>query len=329
MGGSVDWRFAYASVVGRSHVDAGIICQDSSLCTLVQTEQGDVVVASVSDGAGSAMHSDIGSKLACASFEEEVAARLRERGASEPIDRESVETWLADFREAATREAERLGVSARELACTFVGAVIAPSWSSFCQIGDGGIVVDRPTTPAEPGDGLGPFEIVFWPEQGEYANETYFATMAGATDHLQFRVDQRQVRDVAMFSDGMQRLVLQFDVRQPFTPFFRTMFGPVYARTLTGEDSDLSRDLAKYLGSTVVSERTDDDVSLILATQHFQVAAAAPPAITVSEPEPTSVDELVVDSPTTFEARADIAAVTSIGASDSVPSPSPAEPDNP
>lgn len=293
----VDWRFAYASAVGSSHLESGTVCQDSSHCVVIPTAGGDVLVAAVSDGAGSAPHSHIGSRLACTTFEAEIRALLEELGGEIPLTREHIEAWLQDFQEQARRSAEELDATARDLACTFVGAVVAPSWSAFCQIGDGGIVIKRgpaSRSPAQPevtvGDpaeaAMPPFAVAFWPAQGEYANETYFATMDGAVEHLQFRVDEGQVRDLALFSDGMQRLVLRFDVREPHAPFFNHIFRPVYALdNRRGEAVELSRALETYLASPPVYERTDDDVSLVLASRHYEPLPVGAETPIVSAPE--------------------------------------------
>jgi hypothetical protein len=227
---------------------------------------GPVLIAAVSDGAGSATHSEIGSRLACASFAAAVTTLMRETGSGTPVARAQIETWLEHFGRQVSDEAGALQLTPRDLACTFVGAVVAPTWSAFCQIGDGGIVIGVPDE--EQGAPVTKFDVVFWPEQGEYANETYFATTAAAAQHLQFRVDERSVREVTLFSDGLQRLVLKFDAREPFVPFFHRMLQTVRRVTESaGEARELSRGLAAYLGSAIVSERTDDDVTLVLATQ--------------------------------------------------------------
>jgi Protein phosphatase 2C len=283
---SMSWRFASASTKGLSHVESGLPCQDASLCTLLQDPEGNpVLIAAVSDGAGSAAHSEIGSRLACDSFHEEITSLIRRQGSAAPLERVQMETWLAAFSQRAASHAEELSLTLRDLACTFIAAVVTPTWSAFCQVGDGGIVVNGPaegTSEPEP-----KFELIFWPEQGEYANETYFATMNGAAEHLQFRVRELAVREIALFSDGLQRLVLKFDTREAFSPFFHRMLQPVRRVTgLTGDAHELSRDLGTYLGSSIISGRTDDDVSLILATRCPEPAGAAP--IPLSGPVPAT-----------------------------------------
>lgn len=277
------WRFAFASTRGSSHVAGGLPCQDSSICELIGTADDPVFVAAVSDGAGSASHSEVGSSIACKSFVNEITALVSELGSSQPPDHIQMEAWLADFLTEAQSAADERDLTLRDLACTFVGAVVTPTWSAFCQVGDGAIVVDHDVE-----DAAGRFEVVFWPEQGQYANETYFATMADATEHLHYRVDNRPVREIAIFSDGLQRMVLDYATREPFQPFFFQMMQPVRRTEAEGHSVDLSQALSSYLASPIVSERTDDDATLILATRLAELVA--PPPVPEAE-VPTSTPE--------------------------------------
>src|SRR6185437_11768117 len=69
------WTYAYASVIGSSHLKTGAPCQDASVCRLLQSPDGsNVLVAVVSDGAGSAEKAEEGSLLACNLFIDEIAA---------------------------------------------------------------------------------------------------------------------------------------------------------------------------------------------------------------------------------------------------------------
>ena len=49
------------SIQGKSHIQRGVVCQDSSK---VQRLHANVYMGIVADGVGSAVHSDIGSKMA-------------------------------------------------------------------------------------------------------------------------------------------------------------------------------------------------------------------------------------------------------------------------
>jgi hypothetical protein len=261
------WRFASASVTGSSHARTDLPCQDTSRCAVLTSDGASVLVATVSDGAGSAARSEVGSHLTCESFHAEIAALVAERGAGRPLEREHIDNWIRDLAGQIGRTAETMALTPRDLACTFVGAVLAPTWSVFCQVGDGAVVVNALDPKAIDSQAAHEWNVVFWPEQGEYANETYFVTESRAVEHLQFERSDAAVREIALFSDGIQRLVLRYESQRPFDPFFRRMFAPLrHDQDGDGERATLSRELAAYLGSPLVSERTDDDVSLILAT---------------------------------------------------------------
>src|ERR1700730_4956424 len=68
-GCSAPWRIVRASVVGSSHIKSGTPCQDSSLHELIDcAAKAPVLVAVISDGAGSAEQAEIGSSTTCRAF---------------------------------------------------------------------------------------------------------------------------------------------------------------------------------------------------------------------------------------------------------------------
>ena len=120
---------------------------------------------------------------------------------------------------------------------------------------------------------------VFWPQRGPYANTTYFVTDDAALDQLECEAGTRRVRDIALFTDGIEPLVLDYRARAAHTPFFDRMIQPLRASTTLDDaapaDAGLSHALARYLASPVITERTDDDTTLILATRRLCVAENA------------------------------------------------------
>jgi hypothetical protein len=252
------WRTVNASVGGTSHVRSATPCQDASLCVELRNPLGkSILIATVSDGAGSAAEAATGSRLACETL---VAAAkpLIASGELEPPERAAlIDPWISLFRERIDAAASEAGLARRDYACTLLAAVVAEQGALFIQVGDGAIVV-RETA----GDD---FSWVFWPQSGEYANTTYFATDPTLDQHLQIAVTKHGIGDIAMFSDGLQPLVLDYSQRITHAPFFRKMFQAVrnanpYDRTV------LERSLAAYLNSSIVNDRTDDDKTLLLAS---------------------------------------------------------------
>jgi hypothetical protein len=72
---------------------------------------------------------------------------------------------------------------------------------------------------------------------------------------------------VALFSDGLENLVLNKTSRTVHAPFFDSMFPSVRRSQAGGPDAALGRDLEKYLSTPTVTDRTNDDKTLILATR--------------------------------------------------------------
>jgi hypothetical protein len=251
------WRYALASVTGSSHIKAGTDCQDASACRILNSTDGhETLVAVVSDGAGSALRGGVGAELACALFQDEIGTLIECGGSPNSLSREFFTQWLVRFTGEVQARAAAEGLMPRDFACTLLGAVIGPETAAFCQIGDGAIVCAH-------NDG---YDWVFWPQEGEYANQTRFATETDAADHLEFQIMEAQVDEVALFSDGLQRLALHYASQTAHDPFFRPTF-QVVRRAAAGHAHDVSDALNSYLASERVTHKTDDDTTLVLATR--------------------------------------------------------------
>ena len=257
---TLPWRYAYASVIGTSHTKSGLPCQDSCACRELTAPSGEtVLVAAVSDGAGSADLSQIGSQLACELFVGEITSLLETNKTVEDVTKELCQEWLNRFQREIAVRAEDAETMSRSYACTFLAAVVGANCTAFCQIGDGAIVVQSVMTP-------GDYDWVFWPEKGEYENQTYFATDSTAANHLQYSFATHSVNELAIFSDGLQRLALHMETQTAYAPFFRPMFPPLY-NAADGYSPELSSALAQFLSSKRVQDQTDDDSTLVLATR--------------------------------------------------------------
>jgi len=256
------WKHVSASVVGTSHGLTGTPCQDNSVCRVFTLGDGsEVLVAVASDGAGSAQRAEEGSALACSLLIQEMEALFGpdSEGNLSEITNEFLTSWLVSFQREVTIRAEHEELSARDFACTLVAAIIGEQSAVFAQIGDGVIVVP---SNEEPDD----YCYVFWPQKGEYANETYFATDPEAHTRLQYDHVPRRIDEVAVLTDGIQNLALHYQTQSAHNPFFR----PVFAWLRPASENEIDRftaSLATYLASEKVNQATDDDKTLILATR--------------------------------------------------------------
>ena len=252
MGVGVTWRAVSAVSIGTSHRVNGTDCQDECRAMVEQCHGEDVLTVFVADGAGSALRGRDGALTAVQSAASFVLEQLEQHGLT--LQATLAESCLAFIRAAIQTEAEVKGLPTREFACTFLGAICTQSETLVFQIGDGGIVLDV-------GDGL---ELFAAPMTGEYANMTHFVTQDEWRDVFAEKLYSRQVRKLAAFSDGLQRLALNMAQGRPHEPFFTPFFGVLAGATPAQEDA-LAGQLVVFLDSEAVNARTDDDKSLALA----------------------------------------------------------------
>lgn len=256
------WRVAHTSVIGTSHEKTGLPCQDAGCCRVISDPDGKHVLLAVAcDGAGSASRSLDGATLAVDRFLQDFVDAGRRSGL-DGINREFVEDWLCRLRAEIRDRAEADDLNPREFACTILGAVVGQDRAAFFQIGDGAIVVSNR---AEPDD----YGWVFWPQHGEFANQTNFVTQENALEVLEFELEDQCVDEIAMFTDGIERLVLDLQEKTAHAPFFRTLFGWLVQTEPAAVNGEIpaSEVMSRYLGSKQINDRTDDDKTLILASR--------------------------------------------------------------
>ncbi len=212
------------------------------------------LVACIADGAGSARYSQMGSFIACNTMLESAAHFFEANGRFDGVLEEDARAWCEEARTRIRNEAGQLDCNLRELATTLSVAIVAPTYSSFFQIGDWAIIL-----------GNGSFYgVVFWPQSGEYANSTNFLTSDEYETQLEFLQVPSRCSEVALMTDGIERIALRFEGQTPHTPFFEPLFRALRA---TNNVDSLNEGLLHFLGSASVQNRSDDDKTLILATR--------------------------------------------------------------
>ncbi len=248
------WKYLNESIEGTSHRASGIACQDSSFVSPCRVEGEDILILVCADGAGSAAQSQIGSKLACEVVVREVLAFFGSGKTPAQIEKDLPLEWAHQVRHAIDEEAKRRSTSPRELACTLLFAVLGKTTAVFGQIGDGAIVIAR----------AGGMRAVFWPQSGEYHNTTYFITDEQYEQRFQVEVVQQSVDEIAIFTDGLEMLALEYSGRTVHEPFFSPMFASLRVAV---DSHDLIIPMRQFLASKAVNDRTDDDKTLILASR--------------------------------------------------------------
>lgn len=238
------WRLAAARRRGEAHARRGERGQDAWRALPV----GDALVAAAADGAGSAPRGGAGAALAVRAATD--AARAALSGAVADLSDADAEAWVDAARARLTAAA---AAPLRDLAATLIAAAADASGAVVAHVGDGAAVarVD------------GAWRALSWPEGGDHAGETRFLT----DDAPAVRVSRvaGPVTALALLTDGIERLVLDFAAQEPHAPFFERMIAPVAALPQPGRDAALSAKLAAWLGGEAVATRTDDDRTLLLA----------------------------------------------------------------
>jgi serine/threonine protein phosphatase PrpC len=190
------WRVVHASAAGSSHTKTGEPCQDFASHELIDCgEAGQVLVAAISDGAGTAEQSAVGSSTACHTFISLVRLFIAGGGDVSSLDRTRAQHWVKEVTDELDRKARNSGHDVRDYACTLLAAIIANDAAAFMQIGDGAIVTSH-------GEEDG-WSWVFWPQHGEFANTTNFVVSDNALEVLEFELAPRRIDEVALFTDGI------------------------------------------------------------------------------------------------------------------------------
>jgi hypothetical protein len=252
------WKLVYGSVTGTSHVHSGQPCQDYCAGRVA----GSTLFAACADGAGSAELSHLGSKAAVERFLEEAASL------ESALTREQFEIWVNAARDRVLEMAAANETTPRQLACTLLAAIVGENWAAFAQIGDGVIVFDGPEG----------YEFAFWPDNGEYANTTWFLTEDDYRANLRIEIVDRRVTELAILTDGLQMLALDLGQSKAHDRFF----APLFRTVKNGPDEETLRgSLLEFMDSKRVNDRTDDDKTLLLATRSV---TDVPPSL----PDPTA-----------------------------------------
>lgn len=250
---SAYWQIISASVAGSSHEKQAIPCQDAHIYREIDPHQ---FIVAVADGAGSASLADVGAQLAV-----KTATQLIEEYLSSVDDTATVD-WNTQLlavvdqtKQAIEAEAHQRDILARELATTLILGVVTASTIAVVQIGDGAVVVE---------DQQGTLMALTIPTSGEYLNETTFLVSPNALESAQIQVWSGMPKYLAIFSDGLQMLGLKMPEGQPHPPFFSPLFR--FVETI-GDRTEAEQQLISFLRSPRVNQRTDDDLTLILAAK--------------------------------------------------------------
>jgi Protein phosphatase 2C len=193
--------------------------------------------------------------MVCHGFVRALSRHFADAGSTMPPGEDVIRFALDGIRDRIAMAARRAHRSRRAFAATLVAVIAAPNWTVLVHVGDGACAIS--TTPH------GPWLVPSWPYHGEYASSTAFVTQDPeprlCVSHLPHAISR-----FALFSDGLERLVLDHQRQVAFAPFFDRMLDPLQRAMTIGKDRALSGALRRFLSSKAVTDRTDDDTSMIM-----------------------------------------------------------------
>ena len=242
------WQVLGASTMGSSHQKQALPCQDAWMAAECQ---GDVLVVAVADGAGSAAHAQVGSRLAARRAVSAVFDRMlqpRTGGVYAMLD-----DAFACARQELEFEAAVSGLDLRDLSTTLTVVIAMPDCLGVAQTGDGLVVA------LEPDGSLIPLTL---PQRGEYANETHFLTGPGGGSPRYIRIGEA-APGFAVLTDGLLPVSSDLKTGRPHPPFFQ----PFFTTLQQGATPALEQHLIQFLESPRLRSRVDDDLTLVVAVR--------------------------------------------------------------
>ena len=225
-----NWIFAFASVIGNSHISENIPCQD--FCNVEDYENFSIAI--VCDGAGTCKNSHIGSKqvaeFSLYHFEKLIKSEKWDNEIELPtqdIWHSAAKNTLFLIKEDLFRFSLSNDIDFKSMSCTVIVTIALQRGLLVTHIGDGRAGY------CNMNDEWLPSIIPF---HGELANQTVFITSDIWSDeiidtYVESNVIDEEVKAFCLLSDGCERATFEcnllneetksyFDPNKPYAPFF-------------------------------------------------------------------------------------------------------------
>jgi hypothetical protein len=259
MNSADEWIIANASVIGPGHQKTNTPCQDASVIHV--SESGEWVAVVVSDGAGTASHSQEGSSFIAGFFARSLISLSVELASRAPGQ------WINDYvieRILEARHSLRAKAASDDISkyhCTLVACLLGPSGGFAIHIGDGAIFGGNAAHQQLTGDTqLNSNFFISAPDNGEYTNETYFVTEGNWIKNL--RITPMPKLDwIYACTDGGTALSMIAD-KEPKEGFIVPVLNEMLKNNTTAERNAA---LADILADPQADKVTGDDKTIAIA----------------------------------------------------------------
>jgi hypothetical protein len=251
-----NWAWTACAVKGTSHQKTGLRLQDAFSSFRIHTKESEFFCGIISDGAGSSKYGGEGASIVCRTLSTLIRSHFKNN--YELPEALTCESWVDQIRDRIYLAASKRSLAPRDFAATLIAVISDGEKTLLLHIGDGCAVFQDCITSE--------WFTPSWPNNGEFASTTYFVTDEYITELRIIKLD-RSINAITIFSDGLERLALNFKETIPFSDFFKTMTGPLFKSKENGKIYVLNEALKKFLDSESINLRTDDDKSLIIAVK--------------------------------------------------------------
>jgi len=277
-----DWKYLYASVQGKSHIEESIVCQDC--CDVFSHNNYSICV--VSDGAGSCVNSHIGSrdttKFAITHFSKLIEEKKWNKGKAKITNDE----WLLEAQKTLRQVRDDLeksnltGSSFETLSCTLIVVIQLKNKLLLTHIGDGR--AGYCTTKNE-------WFSMMTPYIGSYSNQTVFITSNIWEDETNLNkyiestiIDVQNIKAFCLLSDGCENasfecykfneeLQMPEDLNKPYKDFFDLNVNVNIPNLIKEgkEEQELNEIWASFLKEgNAALKNENDDKTMILAIKN-------------------------------------------------------------
>ena len=250
----VYWKIGGVSVTGFSHIAENIPCQDA---LAFKIHGNGHLIAAIADGAGSARLSHLGAQA----FVDAAVSSVHALASTEILDIDQIaneivvainETRMALIKLHTEPELDA-SPTIKDFAATFLMVVANADGGAFFHVGDGAgtrfLLSDISSA------------LVSKPENGEYANETYFVTMEHWERHLRITRFDGVFDTILLMSDGVTPMAMDKGCAGPFKSFVTPVLD--FLNKIDEDTGEIA--LVNTLSADNVRAITGDDKTLLWA----------------------------------------------------------------
>ncbi len=276
------WIVVGESVIGKSHINSNIPCQDNNFNTFFEKNWG---IAIVCDGAGSAKNSDKGAEFSAKRalplcFEELIKKEKWIEKNQLPTPDEWQHKATTEFKktfEALSNVAIENNIELSNLACTAIVVIFSPIGLLVAHIGDG-----RAGFRNEQGK----WSSIITPHKGEEANQTIFLTSniwykepnlkMSEVSVPECRVIDEKPTAFVLMSDGCEQHSFECsiidpntgkwsDPNQPYDKFFNPLIDTLHKMATSPTTVDMQESWKTFLerGTEGLSNESDDKTMIL------------------------------------------------------------------